>query len=124
MTTGCNAVTILSVNPQPQPITGAPFTVCTGLTIQLSDATLGGGWLSSNTSIAFVDPSLGIVTGIGGGSATITYTIPSGCYVTQLVTVNSSPVAIEGNFSMCVGLPTYLLTLPVVAAHGAVPIPL
>ena len=106
--TGCNATTTLTVNPVPTPIQGN-LTVCLGLTTNLTDATPGGGWLSGNTYAAPIDPSLGVVTGLHVGTAIITYTLPAtGCATLAVVTVNSSPLAIEGNFSMCVGYTTQL----------------
>jgi len=106
--TGCNAVTSLTVNPVPAPIQGN-MTVCTGLTTTLTDPTTGGGWLSSNTTVGPIGSASGIVTGQSSGTTIITYTIPStGCSALAVVTVNSSPVAIEGNFNMCVGFPTQL----------------
>jgi len=108
MPTGCNAVTVLTVNPSPAPIQGN-LALCVGLSSSLSDPTAGGGWLSSNTTVAPIDPSSGIVTGLNSGTTIITYTVLStGCTALATVTVNSSPVAIEGNLSMCVGLPTQL----------------
>ncbi len=52
----------------------------------LSDATTGGIWSSSNTSIAIVGTSSGIVTGVSLGVVRITYTIGAR-YVTFLDTV-------------------------------------
>ena len=106
--TGCSATTVLTVNPVPAPIQGN-MTVCTGLTTLLTDPTSGGGWLSGSTAIATIGSSSGIVFGQSNGTSIITYTIPTtGCTALAIVTVNSSPVAIEGNFSMCVGYPTQL----------------
>jgi len=54
-------------------ITGTTNTAV-GCSTPLSNITTGGTWSSSNSSIADVD-NLGVVKGIGIGSATITYTI-------------------------------------------------
>src|ERR1035437_7999102 len=72
------------------PITGTP-TVCAGTTTTLSDATTGGTWASGTTTIATVG-STGIVTGVAGGTVTISYT-NAGCTVTAIVTVNPLPNA-------------------------------
>jgi hypothetical protein len=65
------------------PITGnAP--VCVGSTNQLSDATAGGKWSSSNTGIASISVS-GLVTGNAAGSALISYT--SACATAATITV-------------------------------------
>ena len=75
------------VNAYPlAPITG-PDSVLIGATITLADVTPGGTWTSSNTSIATIDPTTGVVTGTGTGTVTITYTV-SGVSVTYTVTVN------------------------------------
>ena len=69
--------------------------------VKYPDITQAGVWSSSNTSIATVDPSTGIVTGVGAGSCNIIYTAGiSGCTVQLAVipfTVNPAPAAI------CVG---------------------
>jgi len=68
------------------PITGAN-TVCVSLTTTLSDATSGGTWSSSNTSVATVVTATGIVTGVALGTAAISYTV-SGGSATFIVNVN------------------------------------
>ena len=104
--TGCNAVTILTVNPAPDAISGI-LTVCTGLTTFLTDGTLGGGWSCNDIIGGPVSPT-GLVTGILAGTDIVSYTLPTGCYATVIVTINSSPQAIEGNLSLCVGLSSLL----------------
>lgn len=63
--------------------------VCPGGTAQLSSSVAGGIWYSSDVSIATVS-STGVVTGVSGGTATITYTITnaSGCGADTSTTVN------------------------------------
>lgn len=101
--TGCRATQAVTVNTSPSPISGTT-TICTGTTSSLSDALGGGSWSSSGIFIASVNPSTGAVTGMGIGTATITYKIPtSGCYTTTLVTVNSAPTAISGTNKVCAG---------------------
>jgi len=99
--TGCTADTTVLVNPGPAPITGAD-SVCVGLTTSLSDVTPGGTWSSSNTSVATVG-STGIVTGGNSGTAIITYTLSTGCYVNTVVTVDALPIPISGVSNVCVG---------------------
>ncbi len=68
-TAGCNPVTMsVTINPSPTAISGTSFVCGTG-TVTLSDATAGGIWSSSNTSIATVS-STGFVTGVSSISAT------------------------------------------------------
>ncbi|MES2700989.1 MAG: Ig-like domain-containing protein [Bacteroidota bacterium] len=99
--TGCFSTAVLTVNPIPGPITGT-LVVCQGQTTALSNSASGGTWTSSNTGIATVSASSGVVTGGAAGTATITYTLPGSCFVTATVTVNPLPSVITGSTSMCV----------------------
>ncbi len=99
--TGCAATLTLTVNPLPPAITGNDF-VCTGSTTALSDAITGGDWNSSNTAISAIDAVTGIVTGVSAGTTTITYLLPTGCFITVIETVNPSP-AINGIVPICAG---------------------
>jgi trimeric autotransporter adhesin len=78
-----------------------PSWVCTGATITLSDATAGGAWSSSATSVATVSTA-GVVTGVSAGTTTISYTV-SGSSAVSVVTVYQAPVAITGPSSVCTG---------------------
>ena len=49
--------------------------VCIGNTVTLSNSSVGGVWSSSNSSIASVDANTGVVTGVGLGTCTITYSV-------------------------------------------------
>ena len=62
------------------PISG-PTAVDSSWTITLTDPNAGGIWTSSNSAIATVGSSSGIVTGIASGTVTITYSVtaPGGC---------------------------------------------
>jgi len=54
--------------------------LCVGATdTYTTDGTSGGTWNSSDDLIATVDPGTGLVTAIASGSATITYSILTGC---------------------------------------------
>ena len=111
--TGCYVTTTVTVNPLPAAILGTPASVCSGLTVSLSDITAGGVWSSSASGIAsVVGGTTGTVTGgvVGSAStATITYTLPAtGCYVTAVVTVNPLPTPILGTLTVCSGLTTSL----------------
>ncbi|MBS1918656.1 MAG: hypothetical protein JST17_00220, partial [Bacteroidetes bacterium] len=99
------------VNPPPTvaAITG-PNSVCTGSTIQLLNATTGGTWSSNNTSIASVNSSTGLVTGVASGAVVITYTVinaATGCKnsVTMGVSVNPTPTitATANPTTICAG---------------------
>ncbi len=105
--TGCIATQSVLVNPLPAAITGNN-TVCIGLTTNLSDISTGGTWSSSSSSIATVVPASGHVSGVSSGVVIITYTLATGCLLTQSVIVNSLPSAIIGTTNVCVGLTTTL----------------
>ena len=105
---GCTSTMVLTVNPLPAPITGNA-TVCGGVSDTLYDTTPGGVWSSSNTGVAIIGSGTGIAVGIVGGTATISYVLPAtGCGISMVLTVNTSPIAISGNHSLCVGLSTLL----------------
>jgi gliding motility-associated-like protein len=65
-------------------------------TTQLSNASAGGVWSSSNEGIAIVNSTTGLVTGVTAGSASISYVVTnaSGCSATAItnITVNALPV--------------------------------
>lgn len=111
LNTGCFVTQEVTVDPLPLAITGID-SVCVGSTTDLFDATTGGDWSSSNTSVATIDGTTGIVTGVSAGTTTITYQLTAtGCISTVIVTVNPLPSAISGRNTICVGI-TYLLTDP------------
>jgi hypothetical protein len=93
-TTGCFVTTEATVYALPGAgtITG-PATVIVGSSITLDDAAGGGVWSSGSTAHATVGSATGIVTGVAGGPATISYSVSNpGCTVraTQLVSVVTS----------------------------------
>ncbi len=85
-------------------------TVCAGDAINLSDSTVGGVWSSSDTAKAIVNPYTGLVTGVYGGSATITYATSPTCYVTKMVVINAL-LPIIGDTSVCAGSSTFFSDL-------------
>lgn len=100
--TGCTATRAVTVNPLPPAISGTT-SVCVGQTSALSDAAAGGTWSGCASAIATIDAS-GMVTGVGVGITLISYTLPTGCRTTGVITVNPSPSAISGSVNVCVGL--------------------
>src|SRR6185295_7191587 len=96
---GCVTTTTVTVNPL-TPITGT-LSVCQGSTTTLSDATTGGTWSSLSSSVATIDPSNGIVTGVSPGTAMIMYITSLGCSATNMVTVNPLPEEITGAAIVC-----------------------
>jgi gliding motility-associated-like protein len=75
---------------------------CIGSTSSFTtNGAAGGTWSSSNTSIATVDISTGVITGIAVGTSTITYTVAgvSGCpnaTATRLINVYAYPAINAG----------------------------
>ena len=95
--TGCSAEAIVTVNQSPAAITGTAA-VCQGSNTALTNSVGGGTWSSSDGTVATVGTD-GTVSGVAGGTATISYTVGS-CAATTVVTVN--PVsAITGNVPVC-----------------------
>ncbi len=106
----------ITVNPLPEAgsITGTTA-VCIGSTIALTDTTTGGAWSSANPSIASVNPSTGVVTGVAAGSTTLMYVVTNSCgsdTAIQTLTVNPLPDAgtITGIDSVCPGATATLAT--------------
>jgi Zn-dependent metalloprotease/uncharacterized protein YjdB len=111
---GCStsATAYVSINST-APITGLS-SVCAGSEITLSDVTPGGSWSTSNASVATVG-STGIVTGVSGGTAAISYIVTESCgstYAVKIVTVISLPAAIGGTAVVCEGSTTTLTSSP------------
>jgi len=107
---GCDTSRVITIEPSPSAITG-PTSVCTGSTIFLTDATPGGSWSTGSSSITLSDTGSVYGTYITG-TATVTYTMPSGCYVTTIVTVNRQPSLISGISEICAGSTTSYSDFP------------
>ena len=102
----CSATALMTINPNPKAIQGVTAE-CPGITTILSDATAGGTWTGGgDATISGAGTTATLVAGAGaaGGSATVTYTLPTGCSVTGSNTIYASPQPIMGNFNLCVGL--------------------
>ena len=84
------------------PISGTAH-VCVGAATSLSSSPGGGTWSSSNTGIATVGSTTGLVTGVSGGTVNISYTT-SGSSSYVVVTVNTLPTvgSITGGSAVCV----------------------
>ena len=113
ITNGNNCTTIVTAAmhvhmlPVVPPITGV-FSVCPNSNIALSNSLPGGVWGSSNNSIATVNASSGIVTGVAPGTVIITYTYTdaNGCSssVTRDITVKVLPApTLTGPNPICLG---------------------
>lgn len=92
---GCtdSVATTVTVNALPTvaAITGNTVVAVTDQ-ITLSNATSGGVWSSGNTTIATINSSTGVVTGVSTGTVTISYTVTNGngcsTTVTYVIIVN------------------------------------
>ena len=102
---GCVTTVVLTVNPNPLPVQGA-ISECAGTTVTLTDNTPGGTWsIAGDASIT----GTGVLTaGAIAGTATVTYTIGTGCFITYPNTVIKNPSAIFGAFAVCAGSVTIL----------------
>ncbi len=119
VTASCGSATdsfTITVDPLPDPgsITGTTA-ICAGSTTPLSESVTGGGWSTTSFGIASVN-SLGVVTGLGAGTAVISYTVSNGCGTlssTWSILVQGAPVTgtISGIDSLCIGGTTTLTDL-------------
>ena len=110
--TGCFAtktITVLADSISILPITGYA-SVCVGSVMTLTDATPGGTWSSSNTAIATVTTTGGVVAGVSVGTVTITYTVGSS-HVTTIITVVTG-ATITGPTTLCDGSTATLTGTP------------
>ena len=88
---GCSISTRVTINPLPEPITGNSV-MCPYTTDTLHDATRSGRWTTTTPAVAALDT--GILTGITGGLAVVSYTLPTSCAVVKIVTVGVAPAPI------------------------------
>jgi uncharacterized protein YjdB len=109
--TGCSITTLATVNPLPPVITGTA-TVCEAGTTILSNGIAGGTWSSANPALAAINPITGVVNGVAAGTVSISYTIPTGCFNTRIVTVNPLPAPITGTTVICQGRTVTLSSSP------------
>ncbi len=103
LTSGCNAIAVVTVNSVAPAISGTNY-MCSGAGTTLSDATGGGTWSSSDVAVATIGSGSGVVSSVGPGTATVTYTLPSGCATTRTISVNALPatVTVSGSGAYCV----------------------
>lgn len=100
---GCIATANFTVNVTPVAIVG-PSSVCQTFNITLTDATPGGTWSSTAAGVATIGSLTGILNGVGIGTTTISYTMPTGCSNSTVITVNPTPVPISpAGAAICVG---------------------
>ena len=90
-----------------------PAMLCSGNTVTLIDTSLGGTWSSSAPSVATIGATSGVVTGVGMGVATFTYTVVNACgtfskYFTDSVGPADYAGVITGTDTVAVGTLTTL----------------
>ncbi|WP_113663214.1 beta strand repeat-containing protein, partial [Pedobacter nanyangensis] len=93
--------------------------ICVVGTTTFSSTVTGGAWSTSDASIATVNATTGVVTGVAAGTATITYTVAGsgGCAdatATRTVNVTTPPSAgtLSGTQAICVaGTTTFSSTV-------------
>lgn len=100
LSTGCFTTVVVTINPIPQPILG-PLAICKDDVVTLSNVTTGGMWTSSVPAVATIGSASGDVLGVTPGTTTITYTLPSSCYIKAVLTVNPLPTPITGTLAIC-----------------------
>lgn len=92
---------------------GGADRLCAGTTAILTNATIGGSWLSSDVSVATVDGA-GNLSAIAVGTCTISYLVTGGCGTTGVVkevVVEGMPEAgdINGSETLCVASQAQML---------------
>ena len=116
VTNGCGSATAIklvtvgssTVTGTLSPITEVSSFVCIGSTDPMWDYTPGGTWSIAPASVATISAT-GVVSGVGTGIATVTYTL-GGAFATAIVTVFPTPAAITGSPGVCQGGGTTVLS--------------
>ncbi len=104
---GSVSITVLCSIPFNGPISGPSLACVSVPTSYTTTSTPGGAWFSSNTAVATINPTSGVVTGVSAGTTTISYSYVVSCGFanpSKLITVNNLPAAISGTINSCVGL--------------------
>ena len=108
VTTSCGIVTaaktVVVSNASVSAITGYFFYLCAGATADFFDYATGGSWSvnPADAPVATIAAATGVVTGISGGTARISYTLGT-AYATAVVSVYPSPSVIVGPDTLCLG---------------------
>src|SRR6185369_7100267 len=76
----------------------------------------GGSWTSTNTSVATVNASTGLVTAVAAGTTNVTYTVTTGCnnpvssFKTLTVSLDPTPGTVNGTTPHCIDTSTTYTT--------------
>jgi uncharacterized protein YjdB len=114
----CGASTTRVLYCHEMPVITGGTSVCRDATLALSATPAGGSWTSSAPAVATVNGSSGVVTGVAGGTATITNISSSGCSSSQSITVNVGPT-VSGSSDICVGSFCLVSASPPVLTYGS-----
>jgi uncharacterized protein YjdB len=108
----CFVTQTVTVNPLPSVV--VPVALCPTQTTTLTSSPAGGTWTSAFPLKASVDPASGLLTGVilntsAASVVNITYTLPTTCKRTAVVTVNQVPAPIGGGVrNICIAGSTTL----------------
>jgi gliding motility-associated-like protein len=118
--TGSTSNWVSSSFQDPVVITGNSK-VCIGATTTLSHTITGGTWSSATPSVATIDPSTGVVTGVAVGTSVISYAYTyNGCSFTTTYTINVNALpVISGTTTVEVGGTTTLTATTTAATSNA-----
>ena len=106
---GCGMVVdTIHVHPQYIDTLSGIFVVCAGATTTLTATPAGGYWSSMSPSIATIGSSSGVLSGVSGGTAVISYNVSIGCPAAITATVVPAPSPIIGATTVCMGSTTPL----------------
>jgi len=97
----CSATLPITIYPQPASIV-APLGMCELDCATLTDPDSGGHWSCGSLALATIDSISGFLwTDTTAGLATITYTLPTGCYTTHELSIDPQPGPIIGPRGIC-----------------------
>lgn len=96
--TGCTAITTFTVHPQSNTI-GGPTNVCISAPVTLTNTVPGGTWSVTNTAIASINVTTGVVTAVGNASTNVTYTTPRACRTVRSISSSTGCRSISGESS-------------------------
>lgn len=122
VTSAVSGAFITSPNVSAGMVSFVSNSICIGSTTTVtSNGTSGGTWSSSDPSVVTVNSSTGVVTGVAAGSATITYTLASGCgspktssaSISVSPTLTSSVSVVASETTICEGTSVTFKATPI-----------
>jgi parallel beta-helix repeat protein len=113
-TTGTATTTVtITATPTVAAITGGAASLCVGATTTFANATPGGTWTSSNQFLATINNTTGLLTTVGPGTITVTYSVSNGSCISTAtanlaIHTTTPPVISSNNIFLCQGDTTTL----------------